>query len=100
MQFITTLAALFFASATTASLTERPFAFVKRENGSKSWVGGSIGCFGTAGDLVEAEITEGYEATFYSDYSCKGDVIGPYECFVEFECPVNVKSIKLEKAIY
>jgi hypothetical protein len=100
MKFFNAITTTFFIASTLAAPSAQPFAVVTRDDGTSSWVGGSIGCFGTDGRIAKVDVTPGYQATFYSDYSCKGSVIGRATGQVGFPYPINTKSISLDRIVY
>jgi hypothetical protein len=96
MQFTTIIYSTIFAAIATASPTTQPFAIVTRDDGTKSNVGGSVGCFGTDGNIVKVDVTPGFEAVFFSEDNCKGRPLTVVEHRTNFHHPIATKSILLE----
>jgi hypothetical protein len=96
MQLINAFTTVFLAASVIA---QRPYVFITRDDGTKSTVGGSIGCFGTSGRIREADITKGYEATFFTDYNCRGSQTGPYRDVVTFGYPTETKSVRIDRIV-
>jgi hypothetical protein len=100
MKFTTALISAVFVASSIAAPSQQPIVVVTRDDGSKTNVGGSVGCFGTDGNLVAADITPGFEAVFYNEYACSGQVLSTATGHVDFHYPINTKSIKLNQIYY
>jgi hypothetical protein len=94
MKFSTQLISAVF-SATLVSAQAQPFAIVTRDDGTTSWVGGSAGCFGTEGNIASVSVTPGFQATFYSNYACSGQVLIQGSGQANFQTPIPTLSIAL-----
>ncbi len=86
---------LFPALPAQAAPSAQPFAIVTRIDGTSSWVGGSVGCFGTEGKIQAVNVTPGYRATLFSDYACRGKVLTQGTGQATFQTPLDMKSISL-----
>jgi hypothetical protein len=100
MKFFCTAPLAFLVALVSAAPLFEPFVLVSHVDGTSSLVGGSSGCFGTSGEVNQVSVAPGYQATLYSDYSCKGTIFIRARGQVHFNDPYNVKSIELERVLY
>ncbi|KXN66100.1 hypothetical protein CONCODRAFT_168710 [Conidiobolus coronatus NRRL 28638] len=96
MQFITIIYCTIFTAIAAASPTGQPFAIITRDDGTKSNVGGSVGCFGTDGNIIRANVTPGFKAVLFSKDNCKGYPLTVVQLHANFRYPKDTKSIFLD----